>query len=150
MGMLVLSSSPVLNFKTTTTFYVSSALLTLVALLTFELKLQGIMQKPESWGIWDHSIRSTFAGVDATKPIPLGSAYVARLGISRVMVWIAFGCILGSLACFLFRVYRTRQSKKYLNTFSTLFKSRPSMFLSNAEMSLSDVRSRRVSTQDSL
>jgi hypothetical protein len=150
MGMLVLSSSPVVNFKSTTALYAASALLTLIPLLIFELKAGGILGQPIDWAIWDKQIHSTFAGVDAVKHVPLQSRYEPQRGISRIMVWVAFGCIFGSMCCFLVRLYRARRSKKYLTSFNTLFKSRPSLFVSVAEGTLTGARSRRASTQDSL
>jgi hypothetical protein len=148
MGMLVLSASPVSSFKTTTTFYGIAGILSLTALLIFEFKLNGILSDPSSWAIWDKEIHSSFAGVDALRHVPKTATYISQPGISRVMVWIAFICIITSFGCYLLRVYSTRKSKKYLNTFNTLFKSRPSLFVTVAEENLSGRR--RSSTQDNL
>lgn len=150
MGMLFLSGSPSLSFKTTTTFYGIAALLTLAALLIFELKLNGILSKPSSWAIWDDEIHSSFAGVDALRSVPKNSTFTSQPGISRLMVWIAFVSILTSFVCYLIRVYNTRKSKKYLNTFNTVFKSRPSLFVTVAEETLSGRMERLGSSQDSL
>ena len=140
MGTLVLSPSPIMSFKTITTFYCVAAALCLSALAIFEFKMRGILSKPDSWGIWDEKIHSTIAGIDELRSIPKGSSYTEDMAISRIMVWVAFGCIITSFLFYVIRVNSTKKNKTYLNSYDTIFKSRPSLFVSAAQETLSGMR----------
>jgi hypothetical protein len=128
--MMVLSASPVVNLKTTMTFYGISLASALAGLLIFEIRLRELFENPDSWAIFDEQIHTSFAGIDALQSIPQGATYKVGFGISRCLVWVGFVAAILSLLCFIGRVIVTRRSKKYLYSTYTLFQSRPSVFFS--------------------
>ena len=149
IGMMVLSASPVVNLKTTMTFYGISIASALTGLLIFELRLRQLFENPDSWAIYDEQVHTSFAGVDALQSIPQGAGYSVRFGISRFLVWLGFAAAALSLACFIGRVIVTKRSKKYLYSVNTLFQSRPSVFFSEV-FSKTGAEVVKQSTQDSL
>ena len=138
LGMLVLSSAAIMNFKTTSALYASACVVMFLGLALFELKLKPLMEDPSRWSIHDHEIRTSMGDIDAMKPIPAEAQYAQRLSLSRIIAWVSFGALVGSFLLFVIRVVRTRRSKKYLYSLNSLFTSRPSVFFGGNSKSSQD------------
>lgn len=128
VGMLVLSTSPMLNQKLMIALYSISFALQLAPLIIFEAKLHYYFDYPRTWGVFDEKIHTTLPGVDAAVHIPHNVEFKPwRRRSSEICCWLAFGFTILSFVFFMIRVERTKKSKKYLNSINTLFMSRPSV-----------------------
>ena len=129
VGLLVLSSSPMVRLKTSLVLYSSSILLMLVPSLIFEIRVRGLFESPNLWGFHDKHIHTTLAGMDSPRSIPKEATFFpSSAAVSQILIWIAVVSMMASFACFMIRVRRTRKHKGYLFS-ANLFSNRPSIFI---------------------
>lgn len=130
IGLLVLAASPLVQLKRTITAYACSITLMLVPLLIFEILLMWQWEQPDTWGIYDHKIHTSLAGVDHHERIPRGITYSKKAGrISRILVWFACISMIVSFVCFIIRAIRARERKEYLHPVHNFMRHRHSIQL---------------------
>jgi hypothetical protein len=135
ISLLVLSSSPMAHLKMTIAAYAGSVVLMLTPILVFEFGLMNLWEQPDLWGIYDHNIHMTLAGIDHPQSVPQGLTYNhTESRISRILVWTACVSMIASFLCFLLRVVRGMKNKQYLNPVNDFLRPRQSVILTGKSM----------------
>jgi hypothetical protein len=135
VGILFLSSTPVVHASVLMTLYTCAIVGVLTTFLIYEIKLRHLMLDPTSWGIFDHHIHTTMAGIDAARQIPIDATYAAsrHYPLAAIVLLICLCLLVISLLAFLVRYHRSLKRKSYAYHSAVAFERKRSILTPHAE-----------------